>query len=909
MQTQFPDVARLALRSDSDDSDEEFDSSIIDTQRTHRRTHDAGETSTPSDVVICAISESRPSDVLGLATLNVTTGTAEISRILNDDKFCYQRLFEVLFRREDKPQLLLVLKTVIEKGSKPTLVQCLTKEYPDVPIVRFDRKHWSEANGLRMAQRFSLHGQTNAIEAALERNFYASCAFSAVMAYAQDQMKVHFTYNSLNIQYSHPVGTLRIDRSVVGSLELLENIRPKRSKTSTLFGILNTTQTPQGRRLLRSQLLQPSMNASEIVERYNAVEELASEEKLFLELRKGLKALHQIDIERVISWILREPSRPRQPLEAGVPLFSNKGPDLPSHEDLNAAEWEFNNILMLKEYLHGVEALHQTLSDAVYASRLLTFLEEQCAPHKAMEARDLLRTGIEEDSQYGKSPTDLRNNRLWAIKAKPGSILKKARESYKTALGYVHAYVDDVNKVLIEYLGNGGKLCFDSDRRYHIQLHVSDVESHQGDGRGFPLTWKHQLGSEGPFVTAVRKGNFYYCQTGELVRKSMRAQLYADVVTVESDKYIVELKTSLRQHAKPLLDISDAVGILDMICSFTELSATQNYVRPIISNTDNLVLKNARNPIVEVRRSGFTPNDMYSGSVQRRSLVITGGNMTGKSTFLKMVALCQILAQMGCFVPAEYAEVPICDAIFTRLSTDDKPESNLGTFAVEMRDMNLCLRQATKNSLVIVDELGRGTSPKDGMALALSMAVRLIDIGARLIFATHFCEVGIALNEMRFNSVLAVHFDGHSTKDADTRTPQIMLSHRLVAGPVPADKQDYGLDLVRRFFPAKTVRNAETVTNFLRQKKGQDNPKGGVAHPVTSSVTSRKRLCVALQELLNKVRGSAADDVALSMKLRQLQASFIKLAFEGANDADTDAKKKLGRVGTEAAERTRPTEA
>lgn len=182
---------------------------------------------------------------------------------------------------------------------------------------------------------------------------------------------------------------------------------------------------------------------------------------------------------------------------------------------------------------------------------------------------------------------------------------------------------------------------------------------------------------------------------------SSQIQLQADVVTAQSDKHVVELKNSLLDHAETLLDLNEATALLDMLCAFAHLATTQNYVRPIISG--NLVLKAARHPVVEVRKNNFVPNDVYSGDEDARFQVITGGNMSGKSTFIRTIALIQVMAQIGSFVPAQYAAIPICDRLFTRLSTEDKPESNLGTFAVEMTEMNLIIRYCSEYQVLLVD--------------------------------------------------------------------------------------------------------------------------------------------------------------------------------------------------------------
>jgi DNA mismatch repair protein MSH4 len=245
----------------------------------------------------------------------------------------------------------------------------------------------------------------------------------------------------------------------------------------------------------------------------------------------------------------------------------------------------------------------------------------------------------------------------------------------------------------------------------------------------------------------------------DLIQMSSQIQRQADIVTAQSDKVITELKTALLDHVECLLAMSEATAMLDMLASFVQLATTQNYVRPIIS--DNLVLKAARNPIAELRKTNFVSNDVYLGEQDIRFQLITGGNMSGKSTFIKAVAMIQIMSQIGSFVPAQYAAIPICDRLFTRLSTEDRPESNLGTFAVEMTEMNMILRcarsclllivrryakklfrQATRDSFVVIDELGRGTSTKEGLAIALAMSEKLIKRGCRVFFATHFTELG-----------------------------------------------------------------------------------------------------------------------------------------------------------------------
>lgn len=235
------------------------------------------------------------------------------------------------------------------------------------------------------------------------------------------------------------------------------------------------------------------------------------------------------------------------------------------------------------------------------------------------------------------------------------------------------------------------ELRFEGSRNYFLRFQWTDV---QHELRNRQSTYHEGLPQKViagiDTINGTRKKNQYYCQTVDLLCYSRRVQLQADLVTMQSDKVAVELRHQLRESAELLFEIGDAISVLDMACSFAQLSAAQNYVRPTVSET--LVLQAVRHPVMELRKNNFVANDVYAGQHGNRFEIVTGSNMSGKSTFIKSIALIQILAQMGCFVPARFASVPLCDKLLTRLSTEDKPDRNLGTFAVEMEEMNMILR-------------------------------------------------------------------------------------------------------------------------------------------------------------------------------------------------------------------------
>ncbi|KAK4156649.1 muts domain V-domain-containing protein [Chaetomidium leptoderma] len=795
-ETRGSSLLDLVMSSDPESDSENTDAHYTDRAVRRPNASDAlGSHSTPDvpeeqDRVLCAISESRSADMIGMAVINITMGHVDLIRIVNDDR--YRRLTETLCRMPTQPQTFLVLKNTVDQHSRSAL-------------------HWNESEGLKMVDRFAWPKNIKAIHQNLEHNFYVSCAFSAAMAYIEEETEVIFRENSLRVRYQHPADTMGLDRSTITCLELFQNIRNAKGTSSTLFGLLNNTLTPQGRRMIRATLLQPSTSKKKIIACHEAVEELSSKEDLFTELRASLKRLLHIDLERSIPWVALNTGEPRLPLQDGVALIQGRHQiAMPNHEELQGAERDLNHILMVKSYLGGIQAVHETLEAAGCTSRLCKWALGKCGQENIAPVAGLIEGAIEQDAIYSKAPIDIRNNRLWAVKAEPDGILEAARELYRDRTNDMHQYVEGLNKTFQEQLSTTPELRLGNDNHYYLRFQWSDVErelrrqpdgTEDGQTTGLQRLRPRPLGGV-QIVNGIRRKQHYDCQTLTLIQRSSQIQRHADIITAQSDRSVVELKKSLLEHSESLIELNEAIAVLDMLCSYAHLATSQNYVRPILS--DNLVLKGARHPMIEVRKQNFKANDVYLGDHGARFQVVTGGNMSGKSTYIRSIALIQLMTQIGSFVPAMYAAIPICDRLFTRLSTEDKPETNLGTFAVEMTEMNMILRQVTRNSLVIIDELGRGTSTTEGLAIGLAMSEKLIKAGCRVFFATHFTELARVLNAKKGSNVLNVHVVGESTNNDDTA--QISLPHTIAPGPVR--NEDYGLDLARRFLPGRQADNS-----------------------------------------------------------------------------------------------------
>lgn len=240
--------------------------------------------------------------------------------------------------------------------------------------------------------------------------------------------------------------------------------------------------------------------------------------------------------------------------------------------------------------------------------------------------------------------------------------------------------------------------------------------------------------------------------------------------------------------------------------------------------------------------------------------------MSGKSTYIRAVALLQIMAQIGCFVPAQYASFTVMHNLFSRTSTDDSIESNLSTFSIEMRDMAFILRNINDKSMVIIDELGRGTSTRDGLAIAISMAEALVQSNAVVFFATHFTELAKVLEDRP--GVLNLHL-ATETAVADDNMPKMTMLYRIDSGPV--QEENYGINFARAIgFPEEFLDTAENVTDALKgiaEAKQQSSESHKLAR--------RRKLILNLHEALQQAYESNMDEETLGSYLRRLQSEFI----------------------------------
>ncbi|KAJ5963941.1 uncharacterized protein N7479_003817 [Penicillium vulpinum] len=769
----------------------------------------AGPTTTATSVaaqdIVCAVSESRGvSSTVGLAFINLATAEAVLCQICDSQTYVKTIIKIGVF----EPSEILFMNTA--KESK--LRYIIQENLPDPIFTFLDRRWWSEKTGHDYVERLAFPEEFDSLKVTLGGNYFAACCFAAVLKYVEVEIQRSFTTHSLRIRFEPSQGSMTIDLATIVSLELIQNLQNAKSKES-LFGLLNQTLTPMGARLLRASILQPSTERVKLTARYNAVEDLTTKEDMFVSVRQALKGF--IDADKVLTAIILVPTK----------------------RTIQYVEQSVNNVIMLKTYVSAIKKIFQALGAA--QSDLLLTIRELCAPEGHRSIEELIDTNLNEHVAYQSKPLDLRNQRIYCVKAGVNSLLDVARQTYKEA----NADATELIEKLSENCDMVLDLKYDTARQYYICI---------------PATEPGPLPDI--FINVYRKRNRIECQTLDLVKLNQKiTDAHSEVINM-SDHTIQDLLRDVCAEVSGLFRVSEAIAILDMLAAFAQLATNHEYIRPEL--TDTLAIKAGRHPIREqIHSSKFIPNDAYA-TPQTRFQIITGCNMSGKSTYIRSLALVTVMAQIGCFIPAQYASFPISHQLFARVATSDDLDANVSTFAAEMREMAFILRNILPHSMVIIDELGRGTSTTDGLAIAVALAEALISSKAMVWFVTHFHDLAQILAER--SGVINLHLAADIAPDASKMTMQ----YRIAEGPVP-DRR-YGLVLAKLAdLPPPVLSKARSVSEAVDQLAKRRNSSSRAV-----AIAQKRKLLLSLREQLFLARGGTMDNASLRALLIQLQDDF-----------------------------------
>lgn len=636
------------------------------------------------------------------------------------------------------------------------------------------------------------------------------------------------------------------DLSTIRSLELVQNLTNSKSK-DCLFGLLNATLTPMGGRLLRSNILQPLTNEDTLSTRYDALEELSTKEEMFFAVRQALKTF--LDVDRILTQLILIKTQP----------------------SLMESEQAVNSVIMLKQSVMLVQPVFEALTGA--RSVMLQEIRNLCSPDNIDPVQALISEALNDNATYASQPLDLRNQRTYAVRSGVNGLLDVARQTYKEAMTDALQHIADLGKE--HHLPLQTK--YDNSRQFYLRLRAEELEQ-----RDLPAV----------FINVFRKKDIIECQTLDLLKRNQKISDAHTEVILMSDKAVQALINDVRQHMGPLFRICEGIAMLDMIASFAQIVTTQDYVRPQLSET--LAIKSGRHPIREkTQEARYVPNDVYA-TQQKRFQIVTGCNMSGKSTYIRSVALMQVMAQIGCFVPAQYASFPIVRQLFARISLDDNIEANVSTFAAEMREAAFILRHIDGQSMAIVDELGRGTSTRDGLAIAIAIVEALVESRALVWFATHFHDLAKIVAER--NGVVNLHLA------VDNTEPEKMeMLYRVSSGAV--QDEHYGLKLARVMpFPADVIEHAELVSTTLLQATRKKKNQGASLAIV---IARKRRLLLNLKEHLVQAKNGSMNNDDLTQWLKDLRREFV-VRMTALEEEERALRSEKTGVEAQSREQSRP---
>ncbi|KAI0641090.1 muts domain V-domain-containing protein [Trametes meyenii] len=660
------------------------------------------------------------------------------------------------------------------------LVQCITEEFDGVLIEPVMRKYWNDNAGLEFINQLTVDDDERAATlVAVSNKYYALSAASALFKHAELRLNTRFAASSLLIRYTQVEGTMLVDLDTARNLELVGNMSTRKSAHS-LFGLLNHTFTPMGSRLLRVNLLDPITVKSALEARLDVVEELIQTEDRFAEVKNALKPLNKLDFDKLI-----------------CALASSEVRETSSAKSASA---RVAQMLNLRNIVQSLPRLAKALEGS--RAQLLQIIGEMIADERLDKIARSVHESLNDDAAPSKGGLNAVNARVYAVKANYNRLLDVARETYKENVGDIYSLR---HRLTQEHELPFALVYRDADAGFIFALKKTDLNDAGGElPHGF-------------IDVTAQKGRLVFSSI-ELKKRNARMKDALDETLILSDKIVQDLTDEIVVDIGALYKASEAVALLDLLWSFAHASILRNYVRPEFTGT--LAIKSGRHPVLETVQSAgaMVPNDVYCCEASSFQIV-QGPNMSGKSTYLKQIALLTVMAMCGCFVPAEYGSFRIQDALLTRLSNDDDLEKSLSTFANEMVATAMILGLATPNSLVLIDEVGRGTSVREGVAISHAIAEELIRLKPFVFFATHYNELTTTLS--RQPSVVNLHLSVQ--KSRPTASKFGMTFHYKIIDGAPETFGHYGLDLARLAdLPAPVFAEARRVAEFLSQQQERD---------------------------------------------------------------------------------------
>ncbi|MCS7150968.1 MAG: DNA mismatch repair protein MutS [Endomicrobia bacterium] len=645
---------------------------------------------------------------------------------------------------------------VVAKVSQQDLISKIIKQYKDIHIELLDDWHFDSSTAEeKIKQMYKVYSlETFGIDS--QKHTVILSAIGGLFEYLERTQK-RLLPNLKPIKIYNLDNYMFLDNTCIRNLELVENLYDRTEK-NTLLDVLDDTQTSLGARLLRNWLIKPLLDTKEINKRHSIVELFYLNDYLRRQIREKLKLIN--DIERITNRITIKTATPKDLLALKdsliiVPELKSLMQQMIVYSQLNITDDIFSDLLNLDNTDEVVELISKSINPDAPAD---------------------IKKGNVINPGYNKELDELKqfysSSKEWLLNYQEEQRQKTGIASLKVGYNSVFGYYIEITR---------------------SNLHLVPKE----------YIRKQTLKNAERFTTQELK---------EFEDKILSAE--EKILRLEEHLFN-EIMEQLAGFSQKLYNLSNKIAQIDVFSNFAEIARNNNYCKPVIDDSTVIELKSSRHPVVEriLPKGKFIPNDLYIDGDEIKLIIITGPNMAGKSTYIRQVALCVIMAQVGSFVPAEYARIGVVDRIFARIGAADYLAKGLSTFMVEMQETANILHNATDRSLIILDEIGRGTSTYDGISIAWSVIEHLVNKlnwhsktrCPKTLFATHYFE--LTELEEKYSGIKNYNVAVKELKD------EIVFLYKVQPG---CSDKSYGIHVAKLAgIPQSVIKRAEVLLKYL----------------------------------------------------------------------------------------------
>ncbi|KAN0001110.1 hypothetical protein ACTFIZ_000022 [Dictyostelium cf. discoideum] len=785
---------------------------------------------------IVAICENKTREI-GYSSYNIESGEIETGQFC--DSQTYFHLYTKLYFLN--PSIIVI--PPIEQNRE--MVKLIENAYPNVKIIPIIKKLFNENEGISLMNQYCLIDKISIIEKFTKDKVLSQSSFNALIKYLE-QDGIMFVKNCIRIKYSGSENSMQIDAETIKNLELIHSSNDG-SRNCTLYQSINNTSTSQGSRLLISSIVQPSNDLEIIKHRQNAIKQLLSNQRVVFSLTPLLSKIQDID-KSLLQFSQQNKQITIKSIETSIKCFI-----------------DFKNIF---EILPKISNLLNsgTICDNPMLNLIKGKLNNETNNILIKESSKVLNVNLnfqlskqdqqEQQQQQQQQVNKINYKIIMYIKDGVNGLLDVCKKTYKEI-------TDDINKLTKFY-------------KEQFKLPQLKLQHCQTKGYYYSLQCKNKTLFHLPnvFVRSSYRNQRYYLFSEELTSLSRRSREVFEEIIILSAQSIEKLIECYRSHISELYNISESISLLDFLVSgaLYSLQLDQSVCPEIFNGKGPLAIKSGYHPL-QLKKSKkqvsfsncFVPNDTLINETASFQL-IHGCNMSGKSTYIQQVALLTIVAHIGYFLPAEFATVPIVDQIISRLGTSDNIQSNASTFMTEMKEISYILENTTESSLVIIDELGRGTSNMDGSSIAWSISEHLSMIGCYTLFVTHYKQL---LNLATFYPNIRVYHFQVSKDDLSGLKYNYLFSEGV------SSIDSYGIETAELAgIDSKVIQSAKIIRNLLESKSNNNQISPNTNNQSINQYYHPSRDSYQLLQKLLNLKFSKLSDFQLKNYLLKLKEDF-----------------------------------